>query len=126
MCDRSSIVLNRAFNHISAIMAPVSLVTDEQLEASLSAHSLKEHNGTANGRTNGTHTRTEASYHTDGPVKPTGALEHLESFDITPVIGREFPTANLVDILQASNAEELLRELAYTSKTCQSSNLAHD
>ncbi|KAF7192442.1 Alpha-ketoglutarate-dependent taurine dioxygenase, partial [Pseudocercospora fuligena] len=47
------------------------------------------------------------------PIKPTGALNHIEQFDLTPVIGREFPTANLVDILNAPNADELLSELAY-------------
>jgi hypothetical protein len=102
-------------------MAPVSITSTEQVEDTLSKTSLKEQNGHANGHTNGhsksAHARTEASYHTEGPLKPTGALDHLESFDITPVIGREFPTANLVDILQDRDADELLKELAYTSKS---------
>lgn len=54
------------------------------------------------------------------PIKPTGALDHLEQVDLTPVIGREFPTANLVDILNAPNADELLTELAYLSMTSTS------
>lgn len=49
-------------------------------------------------------------------VKSTGALDQFESFDVTPVIGREFPNVNLVEWLQAPNADELLRELALTSK----------
>jgi hypothetical protein len=50
------------------------------------------------------------------PLKPTGALDAFESFDVTPVIGREFPNANLKDFLRAPNSDELLRELAITSK----------
>jgi hypothetical protein len=48
-------------------------------------------------------------------VKSTGVLDQYESFDVTPVIGREFPHANLVTWLKASNSDELLRELALTS-----------
>ncbi|KAF7919548.1 uncharacterized protein EAE98_009388 [Botrytis deweyae] len=47
-------------------------------------------------------------------VKSTGVLDQFESFDVTPVIGREFPDVNLVEWLQAPNADELLRELALT------------
>ncbi len=49
------------------------------------------------------------------PLKLAGVLDVHESFDITPSIGREFPTANLVDWLNAPNADELLRDLAITS-----------
>lgn len=49
-------------------------------------------------------------------VKSTGVLDQFDSFDVTPVIGREFPDVNLVEWLQAPNADELLRELALTSK----------
>ncbi|EME45222.1 hypothetical protein DOTSEDRAFT_71063 [Dothistroma septosporum NZE10] len=55
----------------------------------------------------------------DGPsyrraaLKPTGILDHHKHFDLTPVIGREFPEANLVEWLQSPNAAELLTELAY-------------
>jgi len=45
-------------------------------------------------------------------VKSTGALDDFESFDVTPIIGREFPHANLVEWLQAPNSDTLLRELA--------------
>ncbi|KAL2259280.1 hypothetical protein VTK26DRAFT_7106 [Humicola hyalothermophila] len=48
------------------------------------------------------------------PLKLTGALDSYESFDVTPVIGREFPTANLVEWLNAPNSDELLRDLAIT------------
>ncbi|KAK4234030.1 hypothetical protein C8A03DRAFT_18999 [Achaetomium macrosporum] len=48
------------------------------------------------------------------PLKLSGALEPYESFDVTPVIGREFPTANLVEWLNAPNSDDLLRDLAIT------------
>jgi hypothetical protein len=51
------------------------------------------------------------------PLKLSGALSSYESFDVTPVIGREFPQARLVDWLNASNSDELLRDLAITSES---------
>lgn len=50
------------------------------------------------------------------PLKLSGALDSYESFDVTPIIGREFPKANLVEWLDAPNADELIRDLAITSK----------
>lgn len=51
------------------------------------------------------------------PLKLSGALEKAVAFeDLTPTIGREFPTVNIVDdLLNADNADELLRDLAITS-----------
>ncbi|KAF2400139.1 taurine catabolism dioxygenase [Trichodelitschia bisporula] len=46
------------------------------------------------------------------PLKASGALADVESIDITPVIGTEFPNANLVEWLNAPNANALLRDLA--------------
>ncbi|KAL7920995.1 hypothetical protein ACQKWADRAFT_296605 [Trichoderma austrokoningii] len=48
------------------------------------------------------------------PVPLAGTLDQYESFDITPVIGREFPKANLVEWLNAPNCDELIRDLAVT------------
>lgn len=48
--------------------------------------------------------------------KLSGALNSYESFDVTPVIGREFPSANLVEWLDAPNSDELIRDLAITSE----------
>jgi hypothetical protein len=50
------------------------------------------------------------------PLKLTGALDKYESKDLTPCIGREFPTAKLVEWLKAPNADELIRDLAITGK----------
>ena len=45
----------------------------------------------------------------------TQALDSLDHVDLTPVIGREFGSANIVDdILNASNSDELLKQLAIT------------
>ncbi|KAK1139711.1 hypothetical protein N8T08_000519 [Aspergillus melleus] len=48
------------------------------------------------------------------PLKPRGTLDAFESFDVTPIIGREFPTANLKEILRAPDSDDLLRDLAIT------------
>lgn len=59
---------------------------------------------------NGAYTKRE-------PLKQSGALDQFKHEDATPVIGREFPTINIVDdILNASNADELVRDLAITSE----------
>lgn len=48
------------------------------------------------------------------PLKLSGALDVFKSFDPTPVTGREFPDANIVEWLKAPNADELIRDLAIT------------
>ncbi|KAJ4988289.1 alpha-ketoglutarate-dependent sulfonate dioxygenase 3 [Stagonosporopsis vannaccii] len=50
------------------------------------------------------------------PLQKSGALDGRFKFEeATPVIGREYPTLNIVDdILQASDADELIRDLAIT------------
>ena len=54
------------------------------------------------------------------PLKSNGSLDNYIYTDLTPCIGREFPTANLVEIMQAPNSDELLTELALTSTSCSS------
>jgi hypothetical protein len=49
------------------------------------------------------------------PLEPSGVLDHFEYFDSTPVIGREYPTLNVVELMENPNADELLRELVYIS-----------
>ncbi|TVY43064.1 putative alpha-ketoglutarate-dependent sulfonate dioxygenase [Lachnellula occidentalis] len=51
---------------------------------------------------------------TKTPMQLSGALDKFESFDVTPVIGKEFPKANLAQWLEAPNADELIRDLAVT------------
>ncbi|KAK0617509.1 hypothetical protein B0T14DRAFT_605558 [Immersiella caudata] len=48
------------------------------------------------------------------PLKLSGVLDQFTSFDVTPVIGREFVGVDLVKWLRAPNSDELLRDLAIT------------
>ncbi|KAL1614755.1 hypothetical protein SLS54_009512 [Diplodia seriata] len=48
------------------------------------------------------------------PLKLSGVLDQYDQFDVTPVIGKEFPNANLKEWLEAPNSDELLRDLAIT------------
>lgn len=50
------------------------------------------------------------------PLKLSGALESFKSFDVTPIIGREFVDVNLKEWLDAPNSDELLRDLAITGE----------
>jgi hypothetical protein len=54
------------------------------------------------------------------PLKLSGALDHFESFDVTPTIGREFVGVNLAKWLRAPNSDELIRDLAITSMSLDS------
>ncbi|KAK1062954.1 hypothetical protein LTR74_009901 [Friedmanniomyces endolithicus] len=47
------------------------------------------------------------------PLRPSGALDRFKHEDTTPVIGREYPSVNVVDdLLDAEDADELVRDLA--------------
>ncbi|KAF2794619.1 taurine catabolism dioxygenase [Melanomma pulvis-pyrius CBS 109.77] len=48
------------------------------------------------------------------PLQLKGVLDQFKSFDVTPVIGREFVDVNLKDLLRAPNSDELIRDLAIT------------
>lgn len=50
------------------------------------------------------------------PLKPSGVLDQYKHFDVTPVLGREFVDVDLAAWLHAPNSDELIRELAITSK----------
>ena len=75
-------------------MAPSATETDTQAPAELSFKTLK----------------------VSKPLEPTGALDKYESFDVTPIIGTEFPDLKVVDLLNAPDADDLLRDLAIKSK----------
>lgn len=51
------------------------------------------------------------------PLQLSGALDQYDHFDVTPVIGREYPTVNLKEWLEAPNSDELIRDLAITSQS---------
>ncbi|KAK1569590.1 TfdA family taurine catabolism dioxygenase TauD [Colletotrichum navitas] len=48
------------------------------------------------------------------PLKPSGALDQFDHFDVTPIIGREYPTVDLKELMRAPNSDELIRDLAIT------------
>lgn len=50
------------------------------------------------------------------PLQLKGALEQFKQFDVTPGIGREFQDVNLAEWLRAPNSDELIRDLAITSR----------
>jgi hypothetical protein len=45
------------------------------------------------------------------PLKYSGSLDHLEYTEYSPIIGREYKTAKIKDILHAENAEQQIRDL---------------
>jgi hypothetical protein len=44
----------------------------------------------------------------------SGSIDHWEFVDVSPIIGREYPTARLKEMLHASNAHDQIRDLAIT------------
>lgn len=59
----------------------------------------------------------EATHHASPspPLQLKGVLNEFKSFDVTPVIGREFPEAKLAEWLRAPNSDDLIKDLAITS-----------
>lgn len=49
------------------------------------------------------------------PLDLSGVLDQFESFDVTPIIGREYVGVNLAEWIHAPNSDDLLRDLAITS-----------
>jgi alpha-ketoglutarate-dependent taurine dioxygenase len=50
--------------------------------------------------------------HPRTPLQLSGVLDSFLHHEVTPVIGREYPTIQLKQLLDAPNSDELLRELA--------------
>ena len=48
------------------------------------------------------------------PLKKGNSISHVEYVDVTPIIGREYPTVRLKDIYDAPNRDDQLRDLAIT------------
>ncbi|TEY86636.1 hypothetical protein BOTCAL_0005g00580 [Botryotinia calthae] len=49
------------------------------------------------------------------PLNLSGVLDQFESFEVTPIIGREYVGVNLAEWIHAPNSDDLLRDLAITS-----------
>jgi hypothetical protein len=54
-------------------------------------------------------TKKSTSNKLDGPLKYSGSLDSFKSFDVTAVIGREFPGLQLSEIL---HDDQKIRDLA--------------
>ena len=80
-------------------------------------HTAKEalNSSTEQGSSNG-QPETSEEFTPKAPLKLKGALDQFKSFDVTPIIGREFEDADLAEWLRAPNSDELLRDLAITSQ----------
>lgn len=49
----------------------------------------------------------------------------LQSFEVTPAIGREFKDLQLAELLDAPNSDELIRDLAITGSYARIGSLAN-
>jgi hypothetical protein len=71
--------------------------------------------------TNGVHVfrggNPQARPRSTEPLSTTGLLDGYTYEDITPVIGREFTGLQVVDLLKASNSDDLIRDLAVTGNS---------
>ena len=70
--------------------------------------------GKEESQVNGSHT-VRTSHRAS--LQSKGSLDRFESFDVTPIIGKEFPSAQLTEWLDAPNSDELLRDLAIISNS---------
>ena len=50
-------------------------------------------------------------------LSPYCMLTPLQSFEVTPAIGREFKDLQLAELLDAPNSDELIRDLAITGSS---------
>ncbi len=46
------------------------------------------------------------------PLKYSGSLDKFDSFEATTIIGREFPTMQLSDLMTSPRRDEYIRDLA--------------
>lgn len=68
-------------------------------------------NGTVNGSESSGKSRLKE------PLKYAGSLDGFEHFEVSPVIGREYPRLQLADLLHSDDADTLLRDLAVISES---------
>ena len=94
----------------------MSLITPVFPGAKLDANDGPQMNALADKRNGFHHPATDGNALLKTPLELTGLLDQFKSFDVTPVIGTEFPDVQLVDWLRAPSSDALLRELAITSK----------
>ena len=93
-----------------------ALPTNGDIQAETASNgNTKEHApGVSNGEAKEIRESTHHPSHSP-PLQLEGVLKEFKSFDVTPVIGKEFPEAKLAEWLRAPNSDELIRDLAITS-----------
>lgn len=69
---------------------------------------------THNGEVSSLAQKISLSRHIREPLKYSGSLDEFESFDVTSVIGREYPSVQLSSILED---ERKIRDLAITGSS---------
>ena len=50
------------------------------------------------------------------PLKLSGALKRFEHFELNPTIGTQFEDINLAKVLRSSDCDQIIRDVAITSK----------
>ena len=85
-------------------MAPTATETATDTQAPRAFHKL-----------NGVEAATPKSDHCI-PLKLSGALKPFKQFDLTTVIGTQFENINLTRILHSSECDNIIRDIAVTSK----------
>ena len=50
------------------------------------------------------------------PLQLKGVLQEFKSLKATPILGTEFPDAHVAEWLRAPNSDDLIQDLAITSK----------
>lgn len=87
---------------------------DAQTQSALKSNPEEDATVASNGEAKPT---LESTHHASPspPLQLKGVLNQFKSFDVTPVIGKEFPEAKLAEWLRAPNSDELIRDLAITS-----------
>ena len=103
--------------HVEDGYVPEPETLQNESKTTTNGHSAKEtlnssmEHGTSNGQT-----ATSEEFTPKAPLKLKGVLDQFQSFDVTPVIGKEFENVDLVEWLRAPNSDELLQDLATTSQ----------
>ena len=87
---------------------------DAQAQTALKTNAEEDAAVVSNGEARPT---PEPTHHAspNSPLQLKGVLNKFRSFDVTPVIGKEFPEAKLAEWLRAPNSDDLIRDLAITS-----------
>ena len=62
------------------------------------------------------HTNDSSSQPVREPLIYSGSLDAFKSFDVTTIIGREFPDVQLTDFMKSPDADRLFKDLAITSE----------